>query len=173
MNELVVSDESIIDSTNADDRIVSKSLPNESKRRLSSNVFSDVISNRLMDTSDDRIDHRNSPNRRRVNSSDSLNKSTHDETSSKRRFTRNGNSNNSIDSLNRSLHETTNSRKKRGRQGLDESVHSSVTDNDSVDETDNPKSGIAGSLKGSQKESLRRSEDEDERLMNSRLAFKC
>jgi hypothetical protein len=73
--------------------------------------------------------------------------------------------------LNRSLHETTNSRKKRGRQGLDESVHSSVTDNDSVDETDNPKSGIAGSLKGSQKESLRRSEDDDERLMNSRLAF--
>jgi hypothetical protein len=72
MNELVVSDESIVDSTNADDRIVSKSLPNESKRRLSSNVFSDVISNRLMDTTDYRIDHRNSPNRRRVNSSDSL-----------------------------------------------------------------------------------------------------
>ena len=165
MNEVI--DRTLKSNDDDDDRIVSVS--NKPERRLSSNVYSDVISKRLMGIIDN------------SSSCDSVHDETSSNSSSRRRFTRNGNnSNNSVESLNRSLHETTNntSRKKRNRQGLDESVHSiySIDTNDSADETDNTKSGkgkgsLKGSLKGSQKDQSRRSEDEDERVMNSRIAF--
>lgn len=136
-------------------------------RERRSSIFSDQIIKRL-NNNNNNIDVTNESSRK--NCSDNSNSPTRRRMSSSRLIISNSfeslNSNNdsldrrmvdSSESLNRSSHE---SRKKRNRQGLDESVHSLH----SVDSYDKGRMG-------STKFSSRKSDDGDNQLVNSRLAF--
>lgn len=160
----------------------------KNSKRMSMEVSSKVLD--ILNANDERSDFSIEPRRRLSESIDQLPRKILDsptpnesrkiinETTPRRRGSTGMVRSNSSESLNKSVHDNSSIRKKRNRlaQGLDDSIHSHDT-MDSAEEKQKEQSGkggngsVKGSVKGEERSKSRKSDDDEERLMNSRLAF--